>query len=135
MTFVTAIGAALFGGAWGALLIGLVLRPSMRRQMRAAEALQRSMADLQGQYWTLRQCLVQPGAAPTGAAPSPEPAAGVERLYDRAIRMARQGARVDDLTESCGLGRAEAELVVRLHATPGVAPGPQGSVTMGGDSR
>ena len=122
MTLVTILGAALSGGTWGALLVWLLLRLPMRRQAVAAEALQRGVADLQGQYWALRQCLPQASGAPA-APPVPDnpTGAGLERLYDRAIRMARQGAPVDALTGSCGLSQAEAELVVRLHATPTTA--------------
>jgi hypothetical protein len=36
--------------------------------------------------------------------------------YQIAIRMARSGARGDELMASCGLTRQEAELVLRLHA-------------------
>ncbi|HBG52399.1 DUF2802 domain-containing protein [Candidatus Macondimonas diazotrophica] len=122
MTLVTIVSAALLGGAWGALLVWLLLRLPMRRQAVAAETLQRGVADLQGQYWALRQCLPQASGAPA-APPVPDnpTGAGLERLYDRAIRMARQGAPVDALTGSCGLSQAEAELVVRLHATPTTA--------------
>jgi hypothetical protein len=38
--------------------------------------------------------------------------------YQIAIRLAKNGARVDDLVESCALTRQEAELVQRLHAPP-----------------
>jgi hypothetical protein len=36
--------------------------------------------------------------------------------YQIAIRLARNGARCEELIESCGLTRQEAELVLRLHA-------------------
>ncbi len=36
--------------------------------------------------------------------------------YQIAIRLARNGSRCDELIESCGLTRQEAELVLRLHA-------------------
>lgn len=35
--------------------------------------------------------------------------------YPIAIRLAKNGASVEELMESCGLGRQEAELVKRLH--------------------
>lgn len=38
--------------------------------------------------------------------------------YQIAIRLAKNGADVDELTRSCGLSRQEAELVRRLHAPP-----------------
>jgi hypothetical protein len=114
------IGIALLGGSWGAGLAWWLLRPPLRRQALALQALQRRMEDLQGQYWALQQCLLPTEALPRALPASAElPAgSGLERLYDRAIRMARQGARADALMGACGLSRAEAELVVRLHALP-----------------
>jgi len=35
--------------------------------------------------------------------------------YNQAVRMAGQGASVDELVQQCGLSRAEAELVLLLH--------------------
>lgn len=34
--------------------------------------------------------------------------------YDRAARMIRSGAGIEELIEQCGLGRAEAELLLRM---------------------
>ena len=117
MSLATALGVALFGGTWGAALAWLLLRVAMHRQAQVAESLQRGLADLQGQYWALRQVLSQPGAAPGISAVSPEAsAAAPEQRYERAIRMARQGAHTTHLMEACGLNQAEAELLVRLHA-------------------
>lgn len=38
--------------------------------------------------------------------------------YQIAIRLARSGAAVDELVAGCGLTKAEAELVKRLHGPP-----------------
>ncbi len=38
--------------------------------------------------------------------------------YQIAIRLARSGATVDELVAGCGLTKAEAELVKRLHGPP-----------------
>ncbi|MGC8518406.1 MAG: DUF2802 domain-containing protein [Steroidobacteraceae bacterium] len=38
--------------------------------------------------------------------------------YQIAIRLARSGAAVEELVSGCGLTRAEAELVKRLHGPP-----------------
>lgn len=38
-----------------------------------------------------------------------------DRALDRATRMARQGATVEELISKCGLVRAEAELLALLH--------------------
>lgn len=35
---------------------------------------------------------------------------------DNAVRMARRGASIDDLTRSCGLNLGEAQLVKKLHS-------------------
>ena len=59
-------------------------------------------------------------------------AGGAQRGYDLAMRMAKNGASVEDLVSNCGITRHEAELLSRLHATraqpsvqPQVAPAPQ----------
>jgi hypothetical protein len=111
---------ALLGGSWGAGLAWWLLRSPLRQQVLAVQSMQRRMDDLQGQYWALQQLLVlpeTPAQAVPAAAEMPT-SHGLERLYERAIRMARQGARADALMDACGLSRAEAELVVRLHAAP-----------------
>jgi len=38
--------------------------------------------------------------------------------YENAVRMARCGASVEELTRSCGLKKGEAELLLRLHSRP-----------------
>ena len=38
--------------------------------------------------------------------------------FTQAARLVGMGASVDDLTQSCGLSRAEAELVSKLHQPP-----------------
>lgn len=39
----------------------------------------------------------------------------MQQTYDHAIRLAQQGAGVNDLVERCGLTRGEAELLLRIH--------------------
>jgi hypothetical protein len=41
---------------------------------------------------------------------------GAQRGYDLAMRMAKNGATVEDLVSNCGITRHEAELLSRLHA-------------------
>ena len=36
--------------------------------------------------------------------------------YNQAARLVGMGASIEDVTQSCGLSKAEAELVARLHA-------------------
>jgi len=43
--------------------------------------------------------------------------------YPIAVRLARGGARAQELVESCGLSQGEAELVCRLHGTRSAATG------------
>jgi hypothetical protein len=43
-------------------------------------------------------------------------AGGPQRGYDIAMRMAKNGAPVEDLVSNCGITRHEAELLTRLHA-------------------
>lgn len=45
---------------------------------------------------------------------APQVAAG-PRGYENAIRLAQQGAALDEIIANCGLARHEAELLVRLH--------------------
>lgn len=42
-------------------------------------------------------------------------ASGGTRGYENAIRLAQQGAALDEIVANCGLVRHEAELLVRLH--------------------
>lgn len=43
-------------------------------------------------------------------------AGGAQRGYDLAMRMAKNGASVEELVSNCGITRHEAELLSRLHA-------------------
>jgi hypothetical protein len=55
-------------------------------------------------------------------------AGGAQRGYDLAMRMAKNGATVEDLVANCGITRHEADLLTRLHAAktpPQAAPAPQ----------
>lgn len=38
--------------------------------------------------------------------------------FDYAVRMARQGAGIEELVRGCGLSRAEAKLIHRVHGRP-----------------
>ena len=55
---------------------------------------------------------------------TPEPVAKVPAMpFEYAVRMARQGAGIEDLVQACGLNRAEATLIHRVH---GAEPGETG---------
>jgi hypothetical protein len=59
-------------------------------------------------------------------APLPDKVSQIEQRdpanfsFSQAARLVGMGASVDDLTQSCGLTQAEAELVSKLHARPRV---------------
>lgn len=53
--------------------------------------------------------------AEVGARLAPAGAVGAQRGYDLAARLAKNGSDIEDLIESCGLTRHEAELLTRLH--------------------
>lgn len=46
---------------------------------------------------------------------APAGTAGAQRGYDVAARLARNGSSIEELVDSCGVTRHEAELLVRLH--------------------
>jgi hypothetical protein len=43
----------------------------------------------------------------------------MHQTYAHAIRLAQQGADVNDLVENCGLAQGEAELLLRVHRVQG----------------
>ena len=53
--------------------------------------------------------------AEVGARLAPAGPISAQRGYDLAQRLAKNGSDIDDLIESCGLTRHEAELLTRLH--------------------
>lgn len=110
------------------------------RALRRADRLERRQALLEAELAAAREALARAEAAAgeTSAASERRHAdtearlAGIEeqqeqlRLlaegsggYGQAIRLARQGASVEDLARDCGLNRGEAELLVSLHGPSG----------------
>ena len=57
--------------------------------------------------------------ADVGARLAPAGPIGAQRGYDLAQRLAKNGSDIDDLIESCGLTRHEAELLTRLYGNKG----------------
>lgn len=124
---------AVLAGA-GVLLVALVatgawlarrVRTSMQRDLQrlfeqldlcvgALHGLAESQATLAASVAALRE---RPGAG--SAAPAPPPAPPVARSYDIALRLARSGAKREELMAHCGMSRHEAELAVRLHGPAG----------------
>lgn len=55
---------------------------------------------------------------PVKAAELPQPPPKTAAMpFEYAVRLARQGAGIDDLVQACGLSRAEARLVHRVHGS------------------
>lgn len=42
--------------------------------------------------------------------------------FDNAVRMAKQGASLEDLTRHCGLNKGEAQLLMRVHKRSSLQP-------------
>ena len=55
---------------------------------------------------------------PVGAKPADPILNGAGQPFDYAVRMARQGAGVEDLVHAFGLSPTEAELIHRVHGIP-----------------
>lgn len=84
----------------------------MREQMEATRRLEQRLSELQ------RAVKVMEIKAPQQTPP-------VERSVpiENAVRMARQGASVEELTRNCGLNIGEARLMQRLHGKAQLAAG------------
>ena len=65
---------------------------------------------------------VQRAVEATSAAPAAEPRPLTQSLpIENAVRMAKQGASVEDLTRNCGLNVGEARLMQKLHRRAQIA--------------
>jgi hypothetical protein len=127
----------LFSGAClAALLIGFSVltwvvshwrRASRADTQRLFEQLDLLLGEVRNQAELIQQTVARVDALSermTQTAQSmPAPAAGVAgvRGYETAIRMARNGSSAQQLMESCGLTRHEAELLIRLHGKSPIA--------------
>lgn len=121
------------------LVLAMALWLSLRA-LRRAEQLERQLALLETELAATREGLERSDAAASEAVAEAERRqadidgrlAGIEeqqeqiRLlhegsgsYGQAIRLAQQGASVEELATDCGLNRGEAELLVSLHGPPG----------------
>lgn len=82
----------------------------IREQMQATQRLERRLAELQRAVKIIDM-------------KEPEERPPVERSVpiENAVRMARLGATVEDLTRNCGLNVGEARLMKTLHGRPPVA--------------
>ena len=79
----------------------------LREQMKATQRLEKRVGELQRTVKVIELNKRQAQAA--------EPAAERSLPIENAIRMARLGASVEELTRSCGLNIGEARLMRKLH--------------------
>jgi len=91
-----------------------------REQMRITQRLERRVGELQRTVKVMEIKKLQ--AVPP---PAPVATATVERNLpiENAVRMARLGASIGDLTKSCGLNIGEARLMQKLHGNARIANG------------
>ncbi len=142
LPFPVSLELLLIGGRAVALVAALLvlawaLRRWRRTQERDTQRVFEQLDLVQGELHGMAEAmtalatrldgLTEKVAAQTQLAP--QVAAG-PRGYDNAIRLAQQGAVLDEIVANCGLARHEAELLVRLHGrtateanTPAVASG------------
>ncbi len=81
-----------------------------REQLRATRRLEQKLDELQKAVIAMQKTV-------------PDERASLERNLpiENAVRMARHGASIDDLTRSCGLNIGEARLMQKLHGQAGTA--------------
>lgn len=123
------------GGVVGLLLVALVGLIALFVQVRRLPALQQQLdARLQGRMdqlardlATFRQGSIRMGEELTALRQQVKRLEGKQLKleqqdpqampYNQAARLVGMGASIEDLTQSCGLSKAEAELFVKLHAS------------------
>ena len=82
----------------------------LQEQLRATARLEKRMGELQRTVKLLDM-----------KAPEKQPAVERDLPIENAVRMARLGASVEDLTRNCGLNVGEAQLMKKLHGKAPVA--------------
>jgi hypothetical protein len=85
------------------------LHAQMERAFAEVRSLHETVAVMSARLESLSE------RAEVGARLAPAGAVGAQRGYDLAARLAKNGSDIEDLIESCGLTRHEAELLARLH--------------------
>jgi hypothetical protein len=120
------IGARAAALAIGFMILTAVLLSWRRTQRRDTQRLFEQLDIALAEIRSLGESNLTLGArldevikrmeAPVRSLPAPAATSGV-RGYEIAARMARNGASADELIQSCGLTRHEAELLIRLHST------------------
>ena len=85
----------------------------LREQMEATQRLEKRVAELQRTVKVIELNRHRP--QPPQSAQPVQPAVERNLPIENAIRMARLGASVEELTRSCGLNIGEARLMQKLH--------------------
>ena len=112
--------ALLLGAFWiFALAFSRWRRADERQMQHLAAQLQRTFAEVRSLHETIAVMSSRMESmserAESDARLAPVGAVSSQRGYDLAARLAKNGAAVDELVQSCGVTRHEAELLSRLH--------------------
>jgi hypothetical protein len=110
----------LIGAFWVFALAFIRWRRADERSTLALHAqLERAFAEVRSLHETIAVMSARVESlserAEAGSRLAPAGAIGAQRGYDLAARLAKNGSDIDELIESCGLTRHEAELLTRLH--------------------
>ena len=112
--------ALLIGAFWVFALAFIRWRRADERAMVALHTqLERAFAEVRSLHETVAVMSARVESlserAEAGSRLAPAGAIGAQRGYDLAARLAKNGSDINELIESCGLTRHEAELLTRLH--------------------
>jgi len=116
-------GAMLIGAFWVFALAFTRWRRADERDSQLLQAkFEQAFAELRSLHETVAvmnariEAMSERVETDSRRAPVAVVAGGAQRGYDLAMRMAKNGAAVEDLVSNCGITRHEAELLSRLHA-------------------
>jgi hypothetical protein len=116
-------GAMLIGAFWiFALAFTRWRRADERDSQRLQAQFERAFAEMRSLHETVSvmsariEAMSERAESDSRRAPVAVGSGGAQRGYDLAMRMAKNGAPVEDLVSNCGITRHEAELLSRLHA-------------------
>lgn len=113
--------AVMLLGAFWVLAMAFVRwrRADERSTQRMHEQLERAFAEVRSLHETVAVMSARIESlserAEVGSRLAPAGPVSAQRGYDLAARLAKNGSDINDLIESCGLTRHEAELLTRLH--------------------
>jgi hypothetical protein len=131
MTAWTAIGALLAGAALQVVLAiaGFRTRNTDKAQAEAHMALKRELRALQAECGVLTRRLLMLEAQGALKVPvtvnAPVARTPADPAYELAGKLARKGASMDELMDTCGLSRGEVELIATLNTTSHTDQGTQ----------